>query len=154
MDGQIDRQPGTRQLIFRAAKQGVPFLTLNVLQFPLMNQNLNLSLRKQIYFQICAWLFSQVQFTEWLTEKPFFTCTSEQFQKLHLLMYLLTLHTRLSCLQDYPDQFGMIMHPSLKGHLQLQRKIRCLIWNTGLNKLNLDKMYNNCYLLQQFLDSQ
>lgn len=55
-------------------------------------------------------------------ETVFFTCISEQLYEFHLLMYLLTLHTRLVCLQDDPDQFGVIMHPGLTWHLQLKGK--------------------------------
>jgi len=37
-----------------------------------MNWNVDLSLRKLIYFQICAWLFSYVGYTKWVTGKQFF----------------------------------------------------------------------------------
>lgn len=78
----------------------------------------------------------------------FFTCTSEQFYEFHQLIYLLTIHTRFVCLQDYPDQFGEIIHPSLAWHLHLHRKIGCLEWNTGLNEVDLNEMHSNCYLIQ------
>lgn len=116
-----------------------------------MNWSLNLSLRKLIYFQICARLFSQVQFTERLTGKQLFTRTSEQLHEFHLLIEMFTLHTRRVCPYDYPDQHGVAVHPSLTWHPPLQRKMRCLTWDTELNNLNVNEMHSKRCLLQWFL---